>query len=153
MTAFDQLKSCAGDWRGESQLVLSPGRPAEVSESTMAVTPILQGRFVRVEQTWSRNNAEQQGVLLVGFDPKSGALSGHWVDTFHMGHAVMALAGSSTDGDTLDLLGSYAAPPGPDWGWRIVVEPKPNETLGITMFNIDPEGQEALAVKAEYTPA
>jgi hypothetical protein len=40
------------------------------------------------------------------------------------------------------------APPGPDWGWRIVLSP--GDTFRMTMYNIWPEAKEELAVEATY---
>ena len=62
----------------------------------------------------------------------------------------MALAGPG--GPTLAVKGTYAAPPGPDWGWRIEITPDEG-TLRVVMFNIWPEGKEALAVETVYTRA
>jgi hypothetical protein len=53
----------------------------------------------------------------------------------------------------LSVRGSYAAPPGPDWGWRIEITPD-GRTLRIVMFNIWPDGsREDLAAEASYTRA
>ena len=49
------------------------------------------------------------------------------------------------------LEGSYSAPQSPDWGWRIEIEIDADASLVIRMINITPEGQEALAVLAQYT--
>ncbi len=54
------------------------------------------------------------------------------------------------------VKGSYAAPPGPDWGWRITIKPPINapgsgESFRMTMHNITPDGEEMLAVEAAYT--
>ena len=45
---------------------------------TLSVTPVLGGRFIRVDYTWGYQGKPQEGALLVGFDPKSGEVSGHW---------------------------------------------------------------------------
>ena len=50
----------------------------------------------------------------------------------------------------IDLLGSYEAPPGPDWGWRIIITNPSNNRLQIIMYNCSPEGVEELAVQADY---
>ena len=61
----------------------------------------------------------------------------------------MSFVGHATDGSA-EFSGFYAAPPGPDWGWRIVIRSvSPNE-LTIVMHNISPEGQEDLAVQIDY---
>jgi hypothetical protein len=64
----------------------------------------------------------------------------------------MACSGRKTGGPTLSVRGSYAAPPGPDWGWRIDVIAG-GEKLRIVMFNVWPQehgGKEDLAVEAVY---
>jgi hypothetical protein len=67
-----------------------------------------------------------------------------------MGEAVMALEGAAAGADAVTLRGSYAAPPGPDWGWRIDLRPQGGDDLRMVMFNVTPEGQEELAVEAVY---
>ena len=37
-------------------------------------------------------------------------------------------------------LGSYAAPEGPDWGWRIVIGSDGPDELHLRMYNIAPDG-------------
>ena len=69
-----------------------------------------------------------------------------------MGDKAMVCAGPRPDALTLAVQGSYAAPPGPDWGWRIEITPEPAGALRIKMYNIWPGGaQEALAAEATYT--
>ena len=48
---------------------------------------------------------------------------------------------------SVDVSGSYAAPPGPDWGWRTTLGPGPDETLRMVMYNVTPDGEEYLAVE------
>lgn len=153
MASLDELLKCAGEWRGTNRLYLSPDCPADESASRVTVTPLLGGRLVRVAQWWSREGAEQEGSLLIGHDPKTGIATGHWIDTFHMGRKVMACTGSVGEDGAVDLRGSYAAPPGPDWGWRITIGRGAEGGLEIVMYNIDPEGNEALAVRATHERA
>jgi hypothetical protein len=63
-----------------------------------------------------------------------------------MGKKVMACQGSAQDGGTLSVRGSYAAPPGPDWGWKIDISPDSGQRIRISHFNIDPDGKEHPAV-------
>jgi hypothetical protein len=116
------------------------------------VTSILRGTFVRLDYTWSYQGAPQEGSLLIGLDPKSKELSGHWIDTFHMGRKVLTCLGVDQPDGAIALKGSYAAPPGPDWGWRIEITPGPG-SLKIEHFNIDGEGHEDPAVEADYVRA
>jgi hypothetical protein len=146
---IDALTAAAGQWRGTNTLQdPNIGQPEE-TPSTATVTPVLGGRFIRVDYTWGYQGKPQEGSLLVGFDPKSGEVSGHWIDTWHMGRKVLACAGTASDG-TIAVRGSYAAPLGADWGWRIDIATDP---LQIRHTNIDPDGKEELAAEGVYSRA
>jgi hypothetical protein len=74
-----------------------------------------------------------------------------WVDSWHMGSKFMLCRGEEASEGNISALGSYAAPPGPDWGWRIVLSASTTDEVRILMYNITPEGQEALAVDSKYS--
>ena len=150
---LERLIGSAGTWQGTSTLQ-DPGRlEPDSTPSTLTVTPILDGRFVRLDYTWSYKDAAQSGSLLAGHQKKSGALSVHWIDSWHNSDNVMALTGQAETPTLLTVKGSYAAPPGPDWGWTIAITPESDGRLRLVMHNISPEGQEYLAVEAEYARA
>jgi hypothetical protein len=150
---LERLIGSAGAWQGTSTLQ-DPGRlEPDSTPSTLTVTPMLGGRFVRLDYTWSYKDAAQSGSLLVGHQKKSGALSIHWIDSWHNSDNVMALTGQAETPTLLTVKGSYAAPPGPDWGWKIAITPESDGRLRLVMHNISPEGQEYLAVEAEYARA
>jgi hypothetical protein len=65
----------------------------------------------------------------------------------------MDCRGSAKGEGGISVQGSYPAPPGPDWGWRIVVEPREGAGFRLEMRNVTPEGEEAIAVEAEYGSA
>jgi len=51
------------------------------------------------------------------------------------------------DGSTVLLYATYPAGDGsPDWGWRIVLDYCDPEHFSFRMFNVLPDGREALAV-------
>ena len=148
---FDDFKGALiGEWRGTKQLYLEPPpTPAVSSPSKMSVKPVASGSFLQFNYDWTYEGAEQAGVLLFGYDEENAA-SAAWVDSFHMSTKIMSCAGYATDGSAV-LSGSYAAPPRPDWGWRITIRSvSPNE-LTIVMHNISPEALEDLAVQIDYT--
>jgi hypothetical protein len=152
MNALEGLTTRTGTWRGTNTLQdPHTGRPEE-SPSTLTVTPVLGGRFVRLDYTWGYRGEPQEGSLLVGFDPKTGEVSGHWIDTWHMGRIAMTCLGSSPVEGKNSIRGSYAAPPGPDWKWRIETTTS-DDTLRITHTNIDPDGKEELAAEGVYSRA
>jgi len=150
---LDALIACAGRWKGTNTLQDPHTQKPEESPSTLQVTPILAKRFVRLDYTWSHQGNPQEGSLLIGFDPNTRTISGHWIDTWHMAHAAMICLGPEPTSGTLKLAGTYAAPPGPDWGWRIEITAAAGvEALRITMTNVWPEAtREETAVEAVYT--
>ena len=150
MSALDRLIACAGSWRGTKILQDPPTLDPVESPATATIVPLLERRFVRLDYTWSYKGKPQQGSILVGFNPKPARASAYWIDSWHNGFGVMTCDGTADEAGVIDVLGSYPAPPGPDWGWRIVIAPTDN-AVRIVMHNIWPEGREEPAVEARFT--
>lgn len=148
MADLSYLISCAGTWTGINKLQDPHSNIQEESASTAEIKPILAGKFVRIDYTWQYKEAPQEGMMLVGFETKTNTINVYWIDSWHMGDAVMHCTGKDNEG-YLSVMGSYAAPPGPDWGWRINLFAD-NKTFRIEMFNIWPEGKEEPAVTMSY---
>lgn len=146
------LAACTGRWTGTNRLH-DPftGKP-EDSSSTLTVTPVLQGTFLRVDYAWSYQGKPQEGSIVFGADAEKGEVNAQWIDTWHMAQKAMSCSGPAESG-RLEVRGSYACPPGPDWGWRMEFRLTPGHALQILMFNVSPEGQAAPAVEASYKPA
>jgi hypothetical protein len=153
MDALETLLSRVGTWHGRSRLHdPTTGRP-EDSASTATVSPAAGGNFVRLDYTWAHQGTPQDGSVLFGRGDEEGSATAHWVDSWHMGKAALECRGSARDEGGISVQGSYPAPPGPDWGWRIVVSPREGAGFRLEMWNITPEGEEAIAVEAEYGSA
>ena len=77
-----------------------------------------------------------------------------WVDTFHTSSTgIMLSEGPYSEGSpSVCVLGSYAAPPGPPWGWRTSFAPAGDRLL-IRHFNVSPAGEDGLAAEIDYTRA
>jgi hypothetical protein len=41
----------------------------------------------------------------------------------------------------VDVRGFYQVSTGPDWGWRIMLEPVRDNILNLVMYNIRPDGK------------
>ena len=139
------LLAARGPWRGTTRLSLGP----DVSDSpaTATLEPAIGGRFWRLAYTWSHEGEPHEGELLVGYQPASDVATVHFADTFHTGHTVMACAGTAGDDGVVDVAGTFAAPSGPDWGWRIAIEPVGRETLRVLMHVVSPEGEASPAIR------
>lgn len=153
MNALETLLSRVGTWHGQNRLHdPTTGRPDD-SPSTGTVSPIAQGKFVRLDYTWAHQGTPQDGSVLFGRGAEENSVTAHWVDSWHMGDAAMDCRGAAGAEGRISVQGTYPAPPGPDWGWRIVIEPREGAGFRLEMWNITPEGEEAIAVEAEFGSA
>jgi len=141
----------AGQWHGTSMLQDPSNNLKDESTTTATITSILGGRFVRFDYTWAYNDKPQEGSFLIGLVRATSVLTVHWIDSFHMSDVVMACTGTIDEAGTIDVRGSYAAPPEPDWGWRTVFT-LASDSIRMVMFNIWPDGKEEMAVEAVYRP-
>jgi hypothetical protein len=150
MSALLALIACTGTWQGTNVLQDPETNLPEESSASALVTPVLGGRFVRVDYTWGYRGTPQAGSLLIGYDAKASIVSAYWIDAWHNGDKGMLCQGAFATNGEITVRGSYAAPPGPDWGWRTVITPNGGTALRIVMYNIWPDGKAELAVEANY---
>ncbi len=143
------LLAARGLWTGSTRLFL--GGPPAVSASEAALAPAIGGRFWRLAYSWAHDGRPHEGELLVGYQADVATV--HFADSFHTGCAVMACTGAVGDDGVVDVAGTFAAPDGPDWGWRIAVEHVGRESLRVTMHAVSPGGEVSPAVEASYAPA
>ncbi|MBX3050922.1 MAG: DUF1579 family protein [Caldilineaceae bacterium] len=152
MTLTTTLGELLGQWRGENRLWLDPDNPPALSETTALVESIAQDKFVTLRYTWADDGNPQDGLLLLGAESDDGSVQAVWVDSWHMDRVQMQFWGAVGPDGVVSVAGSYAAPPGPDWGWRIVIEPRQGDSFRLLMYNVTPEEEEQLAVEAVYHP-
>jgi len=114
---------------------------------------MLGGRFVRIDYTWVESGNTEEGSLVIGHEPDPRTVTVAWMDSWHNHDRLMISTGSMTEAGGIDVKGAY--PPGmgaDDWAWRTVLTPS-DDGWTMTMFNIEPGGEESLAVNAEYARA
>lgn len=146
------LLTLAGNWSGENSLWLHPGDAARRSSASAQIFAEAERQSLSIRYQWADGDAPQSGILLLVSDAASDALLGSWTDSWHFGHQLMACQGAYGD-LVASVSGSYAAPPGPDWGWRITLEPSGANACIFRMYNRKPEGEEALAVEMRFARA
>jgi hypothetical protein len=150
MESASQWEKLLGEWAGANQLWLAPGEAAHESATMASVSSVAQGQFITIAYTWAFEDEPHDGLIIFRPDPDNGPANSVWLDSWHVKNDIMFCDGTLNDRGVLLLEGSYAAPPGPDWGWRIEIERDASDSLVIRMINISPVGQEALAVLAQY---
>ncbi len=145
------LDALLGSWEGVNRLWFEPGTPVRESDSRAVVETVAQGRGLTVRYTWSYEGAPQDGMLLVmaaGSEADPSALTAVLVDSWHIGDGSMRCEGA-TSGGLVSVTGSYG-PPGGEWGWRSTLEGLPRGAWRLRMYNIEPDGEETLAVEGLY---
>lgn len=150
MTTPRLLAGAAGVWHGTYKLWFDPAAAAIECETTAEIGATGEGRFFTLRYTWTFEGKPQEGFILLGDDPSAARCEGSWVDSFHNSDRIMPCAGSLAGDGPVSVRGSYAAPPGPDWGWRTELEQPSPGTLVMRQFNITPDGAEGRAVEATW---
>lgn len=151
MTIPIALAALTGQWQGTNKLWLSPNEPARESASTAEVTLAAQGKFATIRYTWTDQGQPQGGLLVLEQETQNHLVKAVWIDSWHMGDGFMLCEGAFGPNGAVLLKGAYSAPPDPDWGWQIAVEPQAGDSFRIMMTNISPDGEKMLAVEAVYT--
>ena len=150
MSALIELNDLIGKWQGTNQLWLFPGEPVRESESLAEIGTMQQEQFTEIRYSWAADGKSQDGRILLGQAADDGIVKAVWFDTWHMANQFMVCEGNVEDG-IVSVKGSYAAPPGPDWGWQIDIEPQGMNAFHLLMYNITPDGEKFLAVEVAYS--
>ena len=143
------ITDLVGEWQGSNRLWLRPGEPVRESDTTASVALVAGDRFATVRYFWAEGGKPQDGLLVVPAEEQTA--DSFWVDSWHMGDKFLLLRREETKEGLLTARGTYAAPPGPDWGWRITIRSESEDEMRIVMHNILPQGEELLAVEASYS--
>jgi hypothetical protein len=153
MMSWSELqKNLTGEWMGDNLLRLSWLTPSDYhSPSRLIVTSLVKGKFLSFAYTWSHEDVPHEGLVLLAFQEDAGVATAAWVDSWHQSARIMSCQGRLDPDGSVSVRGSYEAPPGPDWGWRITIAAGDGQGLRITMHNCSPDGTEDLAVQADYT--
>jgi len=151
MGIAELLAGLAGAWTGTNHLWFKPGDPVFESPTTVTVAPAAQGAATLFQYTWSHEGTPHAGAMLIVHQATTAEQDAvTWVDSFHTAAGLMHFRGGMNAEGALSVLGSYGAPEGPPWGWRIVLAPAADGQFTMRMYNIMPEGREMLAVEATY---
>ena len=146
MTTPEHLRTAIGTWTGTSRLFL-PGEPTRESPSTALVGLVARDKFATTAYTWTFEGEPQEGLLVVGGDEE--AAQAIFLDSWHMGDKIMVMRGQPGDGHATVVRGSYTVEGSLDWGWRVDIETDV-DGLRVVMYNVTPEGEEALGFECTF---
>lgn len=151
MMAIEVFQDLLGAWRATNRLWLAPDEPVRESESLATIRHLGRKQLAEIEYSWAFDGKPQEGRIIVCQDPGSHAVKAVWFDSWHMRNDFMSFQGGVDPTGVVALKGVYAAPPGPDWGWEILIEPALQGAFRLSMYNIPPGEGKELAVEANYS--
>lgn len=145
------LARMAGRWQGTARTWFEPGKLAETSPVRGQIKRVLKGMFAQHSYRGRLMGDPMIGLALIGYSLGEQQWQVAWVDSVHNGTRVM-LSVSPSGASPLrpNVLGSYPAPQGPDWGWRTTLELRGRDRLLLRHFNVTPQGQESIGVEFDY---
>ena len=152
MSVPENLEKLAGEWSGTNKLHLSwmENSPFD-SESKATINYSAKGFFLKFEYDWFYEEKLQEGLILIGKENDSDLVKSFWIDSWHLSDKFMVSEGNYKADKAISVKGHYTVPNHPDWGWRTVVEIENEDAFKIVMYNVSPEGEESLAVEADYS--
>ena len=137
METMETLTDLIGTrWTGKAELWLDPlGNDTDLSDCTVAIDDGV------VSYTWSHDGKTHQGSLKL----RDGGAD--FTDSWHSPEP-MSCNHVSGGWGLLNVLGTYGAGDGPDWGWRTTLSIRtPTGELVMNMTNIASWGEEGRAVR------
>lgn len=147
------LAKDAGDWQGKTTMWMAPNTDPVESEGVMTVTPILDGRFMKIEMTGEMPGmGPYNGSGLCGFDNVTKKYVATWIDNWST--AIMTGKGErSPDGKKMTWTYTASCPiAGKEITVRQVETITGPNSKTLEMFAPDPKtGEEFQTMKIELT--
>lgn len=152
MSIPENFKNLIGEWKGKNRLYTTwiVENPVRESDSISNVKLAANEKFLKIEYDWIYEDKTQEGLLLIGSEKDSNEVRAFWIDSWHMSDKFMTCDGNFSENSIL-MKGFYEVPNHPDWGWRTDIHFENENSFKIEMYNVSPEGEEDLAVEAEYS--
>jgi len=145
------LARMAGTWRGTARTWFEPGQLGETSPVNGAIRLVLNGMFAQHSYRGKLMGQSMQGLALIGFSLGEQQWQVAWINSVHNGTRIMHSVGKKGASPLApEVVGSYPAGDGPDWGWRTTLQLKGRDRLLLRHFNVTPQGEESIGVEFDY---
>jgi Protein of unknown function (DUF1579) len=145
-----RLATLAGSWQGNTSTWFEKDILADEAPMHAKISILLDGRFINYAYSSTLNGKPYEGIMTWAYDLGNEKCQCSWVDSFHMGTAIMHSEGQETS-NGFSVTGKYGwIGIGEPWSWRTELEIINPEQFIIRAFNISPEGDEAKATETIY---
>lgn len=145
-----RLSNLVGIWEGNTKTWFEKDVLADEAPMRAKINLLLDGRFINYEYSSTLNGKPYQGIMTWAYDLGNEKCQCSWVDSFHMGTAIMHSEGHETK-NGFSVTGTYGwIGIGAPWSWRTELEIINLDQFMIRAFNISPEGDEAKATETIY---
>lgn len=143
-----RLAEMAGEWEGRARTWFDPAAPPDESPWRVSIEPLVGGAFLQQSHEGHIRGQAFTGQILYGYDSYRQKITAVWVDSFHMGDALMLSEGEVPEAPELvNVVGTYLdRGSGQTWRWRTIVRQPDLSHLHLLAFNISPDGQEDRAI-------
>jgi hypothetical protein len=149
----EQLAKGAGTWQGKQTMWMYDGADPVKNDITSKVTPIMDGRYLKIEFTGQTPGMGPfSGLGITGYDNVSQRVVSTWIDNWSTG-IMYGVGEVSDDGKTITTKMSYNCPltKKPAVMREIETTTGPN-TKTLEMFSTDPKsGKEFKMLSIELT--
>lgn len=145
------LHSFIGQWTGHTTTFFEPGNQGDESPWQGKIEAVVGKRYLQYDYVGSMQGERFEGKAILGYNGMTEQFEMVWIDSFHQSTGIMHSKGHEIAAG-ITLLGSYRAfDHSDDWGWRTDFTLLDANRLTICAYNIDPEGNESLALETIYT--
>ncbi len=148
-----RLAADAGVWLGKNTMWMAPGAEPITSESTTTITPLLEGRFIKLDMAGEMPGMGPYiGFAISGYDNVSKKFTSTWIDNHGTGMSI-GEGELSKDGKTLTWKYTFNCPITNKPAVMRQIETVTGEgTKRLEMFAADPKsGQEYKMMVIELT--
>ena len=142
------LKQLAGDWTGEGECFMEPGKPLKCSSTETA--KMLGGFWCLTDMKGIFGGLDMNGIMTLGYDPEKKKYVGTWVDNVsHFKWDYIGTMDASGKILTLEAEGPNIKVPGKMAKYKDVIEMKSDKHKIFTSSMQGEDGQWQVCMKSE----
>jgi len=150
--AHKRLDPIIGTFKSTNRMRMGPDAPEEVTDGSVTNSWILDGRFLRMDETGSFQGKPFSGLGLIGFDNASQKYQSVWASSMCTTLQPAAEGTANANGNVITLSRTYTDPmSGQTKTTREVLTIIDRNRHTFEWFEPGPDGREYRMISAEYS--